>query len=230
MAEASSLSERIIMPNMTAPTMSLLPAALRIAERRRMTIAAGLDEFGLRACHPDFTSRGRFRWTFPGGWTQANGPFDADNAGGCPRAEGDGICVALTWRAMALGGIPATLVLLVGWKSADVLGRDAEKVRVKRAYVVDALTVAGLLAERRADEEPMDLRYANLDGANLYGADLRGANLGGADLRGANLYGADLGGANLGGADLRGANLGGWVRGSDGYALRVDAVATVGTP
>ena len=59
----------------------------------------------------------------------------------------------------------------------------------------------------------MDLRGADLYGANLGGADLRGANLGDADLRGANLggvdlRGADLYGANLGGADLRGANLG----------------------
>ena len=58
----------------------------------------------------------------------------------------------------------------------------------------------------------MQLRGANLGGADLYsanlrGANLRGADLGGADLRGADLGGADLRGANLGGADLRGADL-----------------------
>mgnify|MGYP001575590050 CR=1 FL=1 len=50
---------------------------------------------------------------------------------------------------------------------------------------------------------------ANLRDANLWGADLRGADLGGANLWGADLGGADLGGANLRGANLRGANLGG---------------------
>ena len=40
-------------------------------------------------------------------------------------------------------------------------------------------------------------RDVNLRGANLSGADLRGANLSGADLYGANLRGADLYGADL---------------------------------
>ena len=68
------------------------------------------------------------------------------------------------------------------------------------------------------------LRGADLSGANLRGADLSGANLRGADLRGANLYGADLrdadlSGANLYGADLRGANLRGAWRWSDDPAV-----------
>ena len=49
----------------------------------------------------------------------------------------------------------------------------------------------------------------DLRGANLGGADLGGADLDGADLRGANLDGADLRRAYLGGANLRGAFLGG---------------------
>ncbi len=52
-----------------------------------------------------------------------------------------------------------------------------------------------------------DLRGANLSDADLRGADLRGANLSDADLRGADLRGADLRGANLSDADLRGADL-----------------------
>ena len=52
----------------------------------------------------------------------------------------------------------------------------------------------------------------NLRGANLRGADLRGVNLSSANLRGANLSSADLRGANLTradlwDADLRGANI-----------------------
>ena len=50
-------------------------------------------------------------------------------------------------------------------------------------------------------------KIINLRGADLSGADLYGANLRGADLRGAYLSGADLYGANLRGADLRGADL-----------------------
>ena len=52
-----------------------------------------------------------------------------------------------------------------------------------------------------------DLRGANLCGADLRGADLRGADLCEADLRGANLCGADLCEADLCGADLREADL-----------------------
>ena len=53
----------------------------------------------------------------------------------------------------------------------------------------------------------MNLRRANLIGADLSGANLRGASLSGANLSGADLSGANLSGANLTGADLSGANL-----------------------
>ena len=160
-------------------TMSLLPAALRIANAREMKRPADLDEFGLRACRSDFTSSRGYRWPFPGKWAKAAGPFNPVATGGCPSLPGDGICVALSWDGMASGGMSADVVLLVGWRKGDVLGRDRTKVRVKRAYVVDAFTVAALLAERQEDEV-----------ANLCGANLRGANLRGADLRGADLCGA----------------------------------------
>ena len=54
-----------------------------------------------------------------------------------------------------------------------------------------------------------DLRYRNLEGANLEGVDLRRANLYGANLQRANLTGARLKQANLGSTDLRGADLSG---------------------
>ena len=65
---------------------------------------------------------------------------------------------------------------------------------------------------RGADLMGADLIRAYLDGADLSGADLTGADLiraylDGADLRGANLTGADLSGAHLDGANLRDAHL-----------------------
>ncbi len=72
--------------------------------------------------------------------------------------------------------------------------------------VASVQKVAGLFTRT------IDLRWAQLQGANLiearlYGADLYGANLQGADLRGALLQGANLGEARLQGADLQSAQL-----------------------
>jgi uncharacterized protein YjbI with pentapeptide repeats len=53
----------------------------------------------------------------------------------------------------------------------------------------------------------LDLRRADLRGANFQGAHLRGANFQGADLRGANFQGAHLRPAHLDRANLQGANL-----------------------
>jgi hypothetical protein len=75
-----------------------------------------------------------------------------------------------------------------------------------RPDVQAAVTVIGRRNPEH-DSQPVDLRLANLGGADLAGADLRGVILGGADLRDANLRGADLRGADLWTADLRGAYL-----------------------
>ena len=189
------------------------------------TEAAGYDlRLGWRAVHPDLRSRDGFRYPFPGQWADAGGPI-LDNDDPCPRAAGDGLCVAKTWRGAASGGIPATTVLLVGYDQADVYGEDDHKVRVGAMLVLDVLDVAAMARRghlRNANLRGANLRYANLGdanlwganlgdanlwGANLWGADLGDANLWCADLWGANLWCADLGGANLGGANLRGANL-----------------------
>jgi hypothetical protein len=66
-----------------------------------------------------------------------------------------------------------------------------------------ALTVIG----RRKGQEPPDLAYVNIPGANLSRANLRGADLNSADLNSAYLSRSDLTGANLIGANLTGANL-----------------------
>jgi hypothetical protein len=190
-------------------TLSLLPAALRIAERNGAKVPDGLT-WGLRSIHPDFTSSRGFRWPFPGKWAVASGPF-TKSSDPCPSLPGDGLCAGLSWYGIASGGISSNVVLLVGWRASAVLGESEDKIRAKRVYVAEIITFAALLAERSNDEDlnlyGADLYGANLRGANLRGADLYGADLYGANLRGANLRGADLQGANLQGADLRGANL-----------------------
>jgi hypothetical protein len=188
-----------------AAEMSLLPAAIRIARARGMEFPADVDEYGLRVVNPDFTSSRGFRWPFPGSWAEASGPF-LDHRGPCPRAEGDGICVARSWRGMASAGIPAITVLLVGWRDADRLGEGADKVRARRVFVVDVTTVGAMLKVREVGEGA-DLHGSNLGGVNLRGADPGSANLSGADLRDANLRGANLGDANMNGANLGSANL-----------------------
>ena len=57
------------------------------------------------------------------------------------------------------------------------------------------------------EEYKSNLRELNLRGANLSGADFWGADLSGADLWGVDLSGANLWGANLSGADLREAKI-----------------------
>jgi Pentapeptide repeats (8 copies) len=132
----------------------------------------------------------------------------------CPMFPGDGLCLAITWRGAAAGGVPAITGLAVAYKLGDVLGGDADKWRVKRCRVLAVLDLPRLIREGAsgANLRGADLHEANLYGANLYGANLRGADLRGADLREtnlrrANLRGADLYEANLYGANLRGANL-----------------------
>ena len=89
----------------------------------------------------------------------------------------------------------------------------------KRPDIVAILLHMG--EERVAGAAPhkIDLRFSNLEGADLVGANLKGArlysaNLKGVDLRFSNLEGVDLRFSNLEGVDLRDANL-------EGVDLRV---------
>jgi len=211
---------------LTADT-TIRPALLDlVAQRAQDGDLTGIGDTDLcwafRAVHPDLRSRNGFRYPWPGKWATAPGPFITENTTGCPKAEGDGLCVAKTVSGAGQGGIPFRTVLIVGYRPADVLGSDDQKLRVRALYVADVADGIGLL--RGADLRGTDLRGANLRGADLGGtylrgadlrdadlrdADLRGTYLRGTDLRGANLRGAVLGGAYLRGADLRSADLGG---------------------
>ena len=210
-----------------------------IVERTKATLPEGFDSWGIKSILPDLTTRNGYQWPFPGGIAECDPKkIDAESASARPRHEGDGLCVATSWRGMASSGFPARTLLLVAYGADEVLGRDDTegKLRCPRVAVVALADGERLLREagsgtnlswanlRGADLGWANLRGADLSWADLGGADLRGADLGGADLRGAdlswadlrgadlswaNLRGADLGGANLGGADLRWANLSG---------------------
>ena len=172
-----------------------------------VTEAAGYNlRLGWRAVHPDLRSRDGYRYPFPGQWADAGGPI-LGHTDACPRAAGDGLCVAKTWRGAASGGIPATTVLLVGYDQADVYGEDADKVRVGAMLVLDVIDVAVLARQGRL--AGADLTGAYLTGANLTRAYLTGAYLTGAYLTGANLTMAYLTRANLTRANLDGAFLNG---------------------
>ena len=118
-----------------------------------------------RACHPDLRSSHGYRWPWPGNEATAPLPDGAEFTRGepCPRFEGDGLCLAKTWRGAASGGIPAITCLLVEFEQADVLCEDDDKIRVSRCRVVDVFDGPALIR-----------------GGWCLGADLRGANLGGA--------------------------------------------------
>jgi hypothetical protein len=171
----------------------------------------GLDRWGFRSCRPDLGSRNEFRWPWPGGWAVAPGPLVVESQDPCPAKVGDGVCVAFTAAGAASGCRPFTgPCLLVAFASADVLGEDADKARVRRALVVDVVDFCRQDL-RRADLQRADLRGADLQDAFLRGADLRGADLQDAVLWGADLQRADLRDANLQRADLQRADLQGVV-------------------
>jgi hypothetical protein len=85
----------------------------------------------------------------------------------------------------------------------------SEEPRRPTADIQAVLDVLGRLQLHVSEEyrTRLDLRGANLEGANLQDAYLRGANLQEANLQEANLEGANLQWANLFNANLQGANL-----------------------
>jgi uncharacterized protein YjbI with pentapeptide repeats len=87
--------------------------------------------------------------------------------------------------------------------STAILRLDAEH----NESVTRFLTNSGLAGKSVSESSISLFREIDLRKANLSGAELSNTNLSGADLRKANLSGASLANANLNGADLRKANL-----------------------
>ena len=183
---------------------------ITVPDRIRSMAPPEVTEWGFRVVARDRTTRHGFRWAAPGEWAEAPGPIDVLNRGACPAAIGDGICAAREWAGVHVAGYRWDRIMLIGWSPADVLGDEAVKVRLRRAWVGGMLAI-GSAYLRGADLRDADLRDAYLRGADLRGAYLRDADLGGADLRDADLRDADLGGAYLRDAYLRDADL----RGAD---------------
>jgi hypothetical protein len=167
--------------------------------------------WGWRLNRVNLTSSHDYRWPWPGQWATAPGPI-GEHGGDCCTAVGDGICAAYTIQGAQSAGARFVnhVGLLVCWTEADILGRSAQKVRLRRAWVSDLFDpLAALIAAKDyADLGSANLGSADLRSANLRYANLRYANLGSADLRSANLRYANLRYANLGYANLRYANLG----------------------
>ena len=183
-----------------------------IVERECAVMPDWCDTWGIKSVHPDLRTYGGYRWPYPGGVAECDPTrIVHENVGARPEQSGDGLCVGLSWKGMASGGIPAITLLLVAYSSADVLGEAASagKVRASRVAVVSVVDGARLLrtSGRGADLSGADLYGANLSRANLSRANLSGAYLNGANLSRANLSGAYLSRADLSGADLCGANL-----------------------
>ena len=158
-----------------------------IVEREQATLPPGCDSWGIKSVHADLRTTHDYTWPLPGNVAECDpNRIVTDNDGACPDQEGDGLCVAKTWRHMASGGISARTILLVAYHSTDILGSeiDGDKLRASKVHVVALIDGERLLREAGRD--------ANLQRANLEGANLEGANLQGADLRGANLQDADL--------------------------------------
>lgn len=138
---------------------------------------------GWKIVRPDLRTRNGYRWPWPGNWAECDNehPFTVGDA--CPQFEGDGLCIAKTWKGAASGGYPAVTALLLAYWADDVLGEDDNKIRVGRALVLDVFGPQQLIRDGwcvGADLRGANLRYAELHGANLSGA--RGADTSGAIL------------------------------------------------
>lgn len=164
---------------------------------KNRTLPPGCNRWGIKSVSAGLTTHNGFSWlpAICEGYLEASDP-DPVNLGPCPGYMGDGLCVAWTWRGMASGGIPANTLLLLAYRSQDVLGFDNEdgKARVTRVEFVDVIDGARLIRDHGAGA---DLEFANLQGMDLSYGELRGANLSHASadyasFRGAMLYEANL--------------------------------------
>ena len=161
---------------------------------------------------PDLRSTHGYRWPFPGEWavTPDDGrSLERDKSGEdpCPSAFKGGLCLAKTIAGARSGGMELRTALVCGYLPADLLGESGDKLRVRRAWVLDVIDPSTWLVRAGANLTRANLTGANLTDAYLTGAYLTDAYLTRANLTRANLTGANLTGANLTGANLTGANL-----------------------
>ena len=149
-----------------------------IVEREQAVMPDWCDSWGIKSVAPDLRTHGSYQWSLPGQVAECDPALVvAENSSPCPSQSGDGLCVGLSWRGMASGGIPARTLLLVAYQSGEVLGSSADKLRTTRVAVVAIVDGERLVRQAGADA---DLYGANLSRTNLYCANLSGANLSGA--------------------------------------------------
>lgn len=87
-----------------------------------------------RVVRPDFTSHGGYRWPFPGQWAHPTPTGREMTTGGpCPQFDGDGLCLAKTWRGAASAGITAVVALLCDYDPADDDDDDIDEAEQQRA-------------------------------------------------------------------------------------------------
>jgi uncharacterized protein YjbI with pentapeptide repeats len=91
---------------------------------------------------------------------------------------------------------------------------ESHSAKIPRDMQAALTVIANNNTHPSESDEPLDLSYSDMRGANLHQADLEFSNLYHVNLAGANLCGANLSGtiltaANLAGANLAGANLSG---------------------
>ena len=136
-----------------------------IVEREQAVMPDWCDSWGIKSARPDLRTYGSYQWPLPGQVAECDPALVvAENSSPRPSQSGDGLCVGLSWRGMASGGIPARTLLLVAYQSGEVLGSSADKLRTTRVAVVAIVDGERLVRQAGAD-------------AYLSGADLTGANL-----------------------------------------------------
>lgn len=134
-----------------------------IVEREQASMPEWCDSWGIKSVRPDLRTYGGYQWPWPGQTAVCDpNALMSTNRDACPSQEGDGLCVATSWRGMASGGIPASTMLLVAYASSEALGGDTENgnLRLPRVAVVAVVDGLRLLRESGA-------------GADLFGADLQ---------------------------------------------------------
>ena len=155
-------------------TVNLIPV---IVDREQATMPEWCDSWGIKSVRPDLRTYGGYQWPWPGQTAVCDpNALMPTNRDACPSQEGDGLCVATSWRGMASGDIPASTLLLVAYASGEVLGGNPEKGKLRLPRVAVVAVVDGLRLLRESGAAAY-LSRANLSGANLTRADLYAANL-----------------------------------------------------